>query len=380
MREFGGKCHGKLRGIRRGQANKLIAGVTVLAASLAGARLAQAQSTFNTPGNILITDQFNNRIIEVDPNTHNIVWSFGDGSSTPGPTSIVAPNDAQRVGNLTIIAGTGAPAGTPTAFEANCQNGCADNRVIVVDQNGNIVWQYGQAGVAGSGPNQLNTPVQATFLPDKHILITDQGNQRVIDVGYFQKIVWQYGTTGVSGSGPNQLNNPNSAELLENGDILIADENNNRVIEVNRQYQVVWQYGNPNDTSILNGAAFASRLSNGNTLITDSNNSRVIEVDRAGNTVFTFYTNARQGSASPSLPTRAIRLSNGNTLISDQGNDQVIEVDPSGNIVFSQGQIGVIGTGFNQLNWPYDAKVIGEYVGITPPFGGFSWVISPFVY
>ena len=352
----------------------------MLVVSLAGARLAEAQSAFNTPGNILITDQFNNRIIEVDPNTHNIVWWFGDGSSTPGPTSIVAPNDAQRVGNLTIIAGTGAPAGTPTTLEANCQNGCADNRVIVVDQNGNIVWQYGQAGVAGAGPNQLNTPVQATFLPDKHILITDQGNQRVIDVGYFRKIVWQYGTTGVSGSGPNQLNNPNSAELLENGDILIADENNNRVIEVNRQSQIVWQYGNPNDTSILNGAAFASRLSNGNTLITDSNNSRVIEVDRGGNTVFTFYTNARKGSASPSLPTRAIRLSNGNTLISDQANDQVIEVDANGNIVFSQGQIGVIGTGFNQLNWPYDAKAIGEYVGITPPFGGFSWVISPFVY
>ena len=25
--------------------------------------------------------------------------------------------------------------------------------------------------------------------------------------------------------------------------------------------------------------------------------------------------------------------------------------------------------GFNQLNAPYDAKVIGDYVGLTPPFG-----------
>jgi hypothetical protein len=371
MREIGKQYNRMPLGPRRPRAITWTPKVFVLAVCLVGASLAWAQGGFNSPGNILIADQFNNRVIEVDPNTHNIVWAFGNGSSTPGPNSIVAPNDAQRVGDLTIIAGSGAPVGTLTAYELNCQNGCPDNRVIVADQGGNIVWQYGEDGVAGSGFNQLNTPVQATFLPNKHVLITDQGNQRVIEVNYYNFIIWQYGTTGVSGSGPNQLNNPNSAELLENGDILIADESNNRVIEVNRLNQVVWQYGNPDDTTILNGAAFASRLSNGHTLITDSNNSRVIEVDAAGNTVFTYLTNSRAGSASPSLPTHALRLYNGNTLISDQANNQVIEVDHSGNIVFSQGQIGVLGAGFNQLNWPYYAKLIGEYVGITPPFGAF---------
>ena len=70
--------------------------------------------------------------------------------------------------------------------------------------------------------------------------------------------------------------------------------------------------------------------------------------------------------ASP-LPTRAVRLKTGNTLISDQYNDQVIEVDPNGNIVFSQGEIGVVGNGFNELNAPYDAKVVGDYTGLTPP-------------
>src|SRR5208337_4596289 len=90
----------------------------------------------------------------------------------------------------------------------------------------------------GSGPNQLNTPVQATVLaafmgrPGFHVLIADQGNQRIIVVDYRGEIVWQYGTTGVAGDGPNQLNNPNSGEVLENGHILIADESNNRVIEI----------------------------------------------------------------------------------------------------------------------------------------------------
>jgi hypothetical protein len=104
-------------------------------------------------------------------------------------------------------------------------NGAADNRVILVNPGGNIVWQYVQFGVTGSGPNELNTP---------DILITDQANQRIIEVSWQKDIVWQYGTTGVAGIGPNELNNPNSAELLEDGHILIADENNNRAIEVDR--------------------------------------------------------------------------------------------------------------------------------------------------
>ena len=37
--------------------------------------------------------------------------------------------------------------------------------------------------------------------------------------------------------------------------------------------------------------------------------------------------------------------------------------------MFSQGMIQTDGNGFNQLNAPYDAKVIGDYTGLTPPFG-----------
>lgn len=333
---------------------------------VAGALCAQAQgSHFNTPGNMLISDQYNNRLIEVNPTNHRIVWHFGNGSSVAGPNSVVGVNDAQRIGPITLVAGTGVPPGA----EPTCPNGCPDNRVMLVDPSGNIIWQYGQAGVTGSGSNQLNTPVQNTWLPNAHILITDQGNMRIIEVTLDRKIVWQYGQTGVSGDGPNQLNNPNSAELLANGNILISDESNNRVIEVNRKHQILWSYGCATCTQ-LNAAAFASRLPDGTTLISDSNNSRIVDVDPSGNVVWTYYTNARVGSVSSPLPTRAVLLKTGNVLISDQNNMQVIEIDPSQNIVFQQGTIAVSGNTFNMLNGPYDAKVIGDYTGLTPPFGG----------
>lgn len=322
---------------------------------------AQAPDSLSNPGNILIADQFNNRVIEVD-SRGNIVWQFGNGSNSAGPNSVVAPNDEERIGTNTLICGTGAPPGS----ESGCPQGCPDNRVFIVNAAGTIVWQYGLAGVTGSGPDELNTPVFATFTPAHTVLIADQANQRVIEVSEAKEILWQYGTTGLSGAGPDQLNNPNSAELLANGNILIADESNNRVIEVTRSKNIVWQYGMPGTLGPLNGAAFASRLSNGNTLITDANDNRIVEVTPKLKVVFE-YSTKNCSPDDPSIPTRAVRLKNGDTLISGQFNETVIVVDSFGNLVRTIGTPCVAGRRRNQLNAPYDAKVVGDYTGLTPP-------------
>ncbi|HEX9039208.1 MAG TPA: PQQ-binding-like beta-propeller repeat protein [Ktedonobacterales bacterium] len=337
-----------------------VAAVATLCSGLALARgvfnttHAQASASgFNRAGDLLITDQFNNRAIEINPVTKRIVWSFGTGNPKrckPGPGEIIGLNDAERLaGGLTLMAGTGIPAGASPSLP----NGCVDNRVIVVDQLGNIVWQYGQAGVTGDGPNQLNVPVFAIQLPSRNILIVDQANNRVIEVNRFTKaIVWSYGA----------LNNPNSAELLANGHILIADENNNRVIEVDRAGNIVWQYSKG-----IQLAAFASRLPNGDTLITDSGNSRILEVNAKGKTVSQYFTNTTPDSNPSPLPTNAVRLANGDTAIADQFNDRAIIIDASQRIVFQYGMTNVVGVGPDQLNAPYTAFVIGDYTGQTPP-------------
>jgi hypothetical protein len=322
---------------------------------------------FNQPGDLLIADQFNNRVIEITPDGE-IVWQFGLGPNDVSPKSIVGTNDAQRVGPSTLMAGTGVPPASPP-FEPKCANGCVDNRVLLVDQDGHIVWQYGQFGVTGSGPNQLNVPVQSTWTPRMTVLITDQSNERIIEVNLNKQIIWQYGQTGMTGSGSDQLNNPNSAELLENGHVLIADENNNRAIEVDHDKNVVQTFTVGGTAS---GVAFASRLPNGNTLITDSNNSRIVEVDPGDNPVWTYITNRQPGSKPAPLPTRAIRTRTGNTVISDQFNDRVIIVNKAQQIIAEYGNLNSPGYGkantSQGLNAPYDAKVIGDYTGLTPPF------------
>jgi hypothetical protein len=342
--------------------------------------LAEDDEDFNQPGNILITDQFNNRVIEINP-AGRIVWHFGIGPNDISANSIVGTNDAERVGDFTLMSGTGIPPGVAQASAQCLANGCADNRVLLVNREGEIVWQYGQFGVTGSDFNQLNVPVQNTFvpmgdpangsLPSGNVLITDQSNERIIEVRLSDKaIVWQYGTTGVAGNGPNELSNPNAAELLTNGNILISDENNNRAIEVT--------HTNPSTIvrtftahGTVSGLAFASRLPNDHTLLTDSNNSRIVEVNRKDEVVWEYFTNTAAASNAAPLPTRAVRLANGDTLISDQFNNRVIQVNRAKEIVASYGTLNVVGFNTHDatvMNGPYSAYVIGDYDGMTPPF------------
>src|SRR5260370_18731696 len=193
-------------------------------------------------------------------------------------------NDGEGLsGGRPLLAGWGLPAGS-----ASYPKGCADNRVIVVNQKGDIVWQYGQAGIGGSGPNQLNTPVFAIQLPNRNIMVIDQANNRVIEIDRSSKqIVWSYGPK----SGHGALNNPNSAELLPNGDILIGDENNNRVIEITRDGTIVWQHDKG-----ISAAALASRLPKGDSLISDSSHTRILEFTPINRIAFDSLTNTSTGT------------------------------------------------------------------------------------
>jgi outer membrane protein assembly factor BamB len=313
-------------------------------------------SSFNHPGDLLITDQFNNRVIEVNPLTKQIVWSFGSGNPylcNPGPGAIIGPNDAERLSDgMTLMAGTGIPPGQPGTTP------CVDNRVIVVNEAGRIVWQYGKAGQTGNGPDLLNTPVFAIQLANHDFLIVDQGNNRVIEVNWAKQIVWSYGPT----HGRGALNSPNSAELLPNGNILIADENNNRFLQITHGGHIVWEYSRGITT-----AAFASRLPGDDTLLTNSGDNEILLVSHHKNVLWDYYTNSSPGSNASPSPSNAVMIHGGDVIIADQFNDRVIVVNHAKQIVFQYGEINQPGAGFDELFGPYTAYEIGDYLGQTPP-------------
>jgi hypothetical protein len=221
----------------------------------------------------------------------------------------------------------------------------------------------------------LSTPVQCTWLPNSHVLITDQANNRIIEVNLHKHIVWEY--PGSNANPDDQLSGPNSAELLENGHILIADQGNSRALEVTRDDQIVQTLTAGGSLNIL---AFASRLPNGDTLLTDAGNARIVEVDANDAVVWEYDIDTTPPSVAAPLPTRAVRLRNGDTLISDQFNNRVIRVNHAKVIVASYGlplaggdaignNVGYdLHTTQKGLYSPYDAKVVGDYTGLTPPF------------
>jgi hypothetical protein len=337
--------------------------VAAIASPVMGAFAGTIPGTFNQAGNILIADQFNNRVIEIDKKGE-IVWSWGLGPHDFSANSALGVNDAERVGNDTLMAATGIPA----KVDPFCKKGCADNRVMLVDPEGNIVWQYGQFGVSGSGANELNAPVQATWTPNNTVYITDQSNQRIIEVDMKNNILWQYGMTGVSGSGFNQLNSPNSAEQLDNGNVLIADEGNNRVIEVDKANNNVVATFTAKGT--LNAPAFASLLPNGQVLITDGGNNRVITVNASDVVKFQYITNAQAGSNPNPAPSQAVKTMSDDYVISDQFNNRVIVIKGQ-KILTQYGMLNETGYGTTSaqqgLFAPYAAKVIGDYTGLTFP-------------
>jgi len=277
------------------------------------------------------------------------------------------------------MVGTGIPPDTISDASA----GVIDNRILIVSKNKHVIWQYGHFGKTGSSCDLLNVPTQATYISgenkkdifDGSVLVTDQGNNRVIRICIrTKKIVFEY--PGNNTNTHQQLNSPNSAEYLGDGRYLIADEGNSRALLVNKHDHVLKIF---TATNTLGACAFASRLPNGNTLLTDSTNSKVVEVNCDDVPVWQYITNADSLSIPNPSPSRAIRLKNGNTIISNQFNNQVIIIRD--NVIVQSyglplvGGSGPIGAnhGYSRkstqfgLYAPYDAKVIGDYTGITSP-------------
>lgn len=172
------------------------------------------------------------------------------------------------------------------------------NRVLIINQDGEITWEYGKFGTSHS--NKLKMPRFANFADGQNILITDTGNSKVIMINHKKDLLWQFGT-GDAMHSDKTLDHPASCTKTLNGYYLICDTNNKRVIEVNNNGDIIWQYGDLKDTKLF-----------GKSLLPIVNKSTYL--------LFT--------------PTFAQRLENGNTLISDTGNRKIIEVNPDKKIVW----------------------------------------------
>ncbi|UCH89018.1 MAG: hypothetical protein JSV49_12430 [Thermoplasmata archaeon] len=307
-----------------------------------------------------ITDKNNHRNVEVnDEGTWK--WQYGV-NATPGFTAgmLNSPGSVKILPSSNILI-------------ADSDN----HRVIEINRsNGNSIdWSFGVVGVAGSGPNELNTPTDASYIDTDYILVTDSLNHQVVEINTATtKKGWTYGT-GNPGTGPNKLDTPASAIRLTNGTILIADRGNERVLMASSSKMISWSYGTPGSPGYganqLDSPGFIYPLYNGNFLVTDTGNHRVIELNKSGTIVWTYGITNVSGSGENylNLPERAYPLASGNYLIIDSGNHRILEVTRTNRWVWQYGINESSGSGLGELDTPVDVVHIpggyaksGEYI------------------
>ena len=255
---------------------------------------------------------------------------------------------AQKVGTNKVAPDAGVTGNVIVADQLN-------NRVIVIDRQGNVLFTFGDGRSVASATSVV-APNDAEYIPGPAVLIAGTGvpmggeptcmtsagcvDDRVLIVDYASRaITWQFGGHD-GGPGSGQLASPASAVLVATpkGDhILISDQGNGRVVEVDRTSKtILWQYPKAGDSGAPSiSPQSAERLDDGDTLIADQGGNRVVAVTQGG--VVAWQYPPIVNPAALDFPAFASRLPNGNTLIADSNNNRVLEIDRAspGNIVWS---------------------------------------------
>jgi outer membrane protein assembly factor BamB len=285
----------------------------------------------------------------------------------------------------------------------------SNNRLLVVDPQGRIVWEFPRPGDARTLP----LPDDAFFSPDgRRIVATEEDVDvvSVIDVAS-HRVAWRYGAVNVPGSTAGRLAHPDDALELANGTIVAADIENCRLVLLRPpSHRLLRVTGSPAEGCIHrpprawgspNGAF---PLTGGGTLVTEINGDWVDALSAGGRVLWSAHppgvsypsdsnevrrglfvtvgwqspgileTFDRRGrlhwryrprAGAPPLdhPSLALPLPNGDFLVNDDFNDRVIVVDPHTNrVVWQYGHTGVAGSAPGYLSRP-------DGVDLVPPAG-----------
>ena len=292
------------------------------------------------PGDVLIADENNRRLLLVDP-YGRIRWVF-PGPGALGPHQVFGPPDDAFV----------SPDGRSIVATQEM-----DQTISVIDiATGRITRRYGHPGVPGSGPGYFNHPDDAMLLPGGQVLAADILNCRIVLLSS-RRITRQFGSTSVAcgHDPPAQFAQPNGAFPLTDGHVLITEILGDWVDEMSLDGQVSWS-AHPAGVSYPSDA---NEVSPGRYIVADySDPGQVVIFGRAGHLVWRFRPT---GAAALNHPSLALPLPNGDILVNDDHNDRVIVISPTTNrIVWQYGHDGVPGRAAGYLDNP-------DGVDLAPP-------------
>lgn len=301
------------------------------------------------PGDLLIADRGNNRLLIVTP-SKKIIWSMHvGGKGGPHNANSLGPDDAFFTPHYRHI----------------IINEESNNVIAIIDiRTKKVIWTYGHPGVAGSAPGYLNTPDDAYVLPNGLITVADIVNQRILFINRQKKIVKQYGQTGVQlHNPPKTFTAPNGDTPLPGGGMLVTEINGSYADRLSPTGKLIYSVhlpgiSYPSDTQLLK---------NGNLLVADySTPGTIEEVSPKGKLIWRYRKTSGPGELSN--PSLAVMLPNGYILANDDYNDRVIIINPKTNkIVWQYGHRGVPGTKTGYLNAPDGVNFVPPTVHLPLP-------------
>jgi hypothetical protein len=281
------------------------------------------------PGDLLIADRGNNRMLIVTP-AHRVIWRF------PRPGSGVS----LRFDDDTFFAPSG------RQIIANEEEN--QDIIRVSYPAGKLVWRYGHPGQAGSAPGYMNTPDDAYALRHGLVIVADAYNCRVLEIrGH--RIVRILGTTGVCvHNPPSSFGDINGDTPLRNGHILISEINGGYIDDMTLSGRLVHVYDAP-----VSYASDPQLTRNGNLIVADyTRPGGVVILNRHTGAVMWSY-HPQAGAGMLDHPSLAAMLPNGDVIVGDDFNDRVIVIDPhTKRIVWQYGHTAVGGTGTGYLHIP----------------------------
>ena len=283
------------------------------------------------PGYVLIADRNNNRLLIVSP-SGRIVWRFPHPGDIRGGQSFHDPDDAFF---------------TP-GYRALVTNEEFNQSIAQINlRTRRIIWSYGHAGVAGSGPGELSNPDDAYRLPNGQIQVADIRNCRVLRITEAGKIVRSFGSpASCVHDPPRSFSSPNGATPLPGGGTLVTEIGGwvDRLSAGGRLlYSVKTPTTYPSDAQLL---------PNGNILVAGFNSpGRIDEITPRGRIVWTY--GPRSGFGALDQPSLAVRWPNGMIAATDDWHHRVVVIDPrTKRIVWQYGHLGVASSAAGYLSKP----------------------------
>lgn len=292
------------------------------------------------PGDILIADRANNRLLLVNPQK-KIVWQFPKaGEKTNFP--FVGPDDAFFTDHYREI----------------ITNEEGYNTIAILNlASRKIVWTYGHFNQAGSATGYLHTPDDAFQVgnpPNSVITVADIYNQRVLFISRKTKaILKQYGQTRVSvHNPPATYAAPNGDFPGPNGSMLITEIDGSFVDLMSKTGRLMWSLHVPFQHVNVPYPSDANFTPGGNIIVVSySHPGEIVKFTPQGKVLWDYY--FPSGPRSLDNPSLAYELKNGMVVVNDDDHNRVIVIDPKTNrIVWQYGHTGVAGSAPGYLNDP----------------------------